>query len=47
MAGGTTTVIHNVGVVVVLMLEVVNKRPCNYCLNKFSFRHVCAMGDTL
>ena len=30
-----------------LMPEVVNKRPCNYCMNKFSFRHASAMDDAI
>ena len=48
MIGGTlTVVIHDVGVAVVLMSEVVNKMPCNYCLNKFYLRHVSAMDDAI
>ena len=36
MIGGTqAAVIHHVGVAVVLMSGVVNKKQCNYCLNKF------------
>ena len=48
MIGGTlTVVVHDVGVAVVLMSEVVNKRPRNYRLNKFYFRPVSAMGDAI
>ena len=31
--GTLTSVVHNVGVAVVLMSDVVNKRPLNNCLN--------------
>ena len=48
MIGGTlTAVVHNVGVAAVLMLKVENKRPRNYCLNKFYFRHVSAISDAI
>ena len=48
MIGGTlTAVIHDVGVAVVLMSAVVNKKPCNYCLDKFYFRHVNAISDAI
>ena len=48
MIGGTlTAVIHNVAVAVVLMSEVVNEKPSNYCLNKFYFRHVSAMDGAI
>ena len=48
MIGGTlTAVIYDVGVAVVLVSEVINKRPCNKCLNEFYFRHVSAMGGAI
>ena len=48
MIGGTlTTVIHNVRVAVILMLELVNKRLCNYCLYKFYFRPLSVIGDAI
>ena len=48
MIGETlTAVVHNIGVAVVLMSKVVNKKPRNYSLNKFYFRHVSAKGDAI
>ena len=48
MIGSTqTAVLHNVGVAVVLMSKVVNKRLRNYCPNTFYFRQVSAICDAI
>ena len=47
MIRGTLTAVIHDDVVAVLMSEVVNKRPCTYCLSKFYFRHVSAVGDAI